>query len=80
LLDDVDLLKIDLEGAEWALLADPRLSSISVPVVMLEYHPHGAPSADPKEAARAALAGVGYETLPMHDAGDGTGVVWGWRA
>jgi FkbM family methyltransferase len=79
LLDGVDLLKIDIEGAEWPLLADPRLSSISVPVVMLEYHPHGAPSADPREDAQRALAGAGYQTLPMHDAPDSTGIVWGWR-
>jgi FkbM family methyltransferase len=80
LLDGIDLLKIDIEGAEWPLLADPRLSSISVPVVMLEYHPHGAPSDTPRDDAQRALAGVGYETLPMHDAPDGTGIVWGWRA
>ncbi|HXP37115.1 MAG TPA: FkbM family methyltransferase [Solirubrobacteraceae bacterium] len=79
LLDGVDLLKVDIEGAEWPLLADPRLASISVPVVMLEYHPHGAPSADPREDAQRALAGAGYQTLPMHDAPDGTGIVWGWR-
>jgi FkbM family methyltransferase len=80
LLDGVDLLKIDIEGAEWPLLADPRLSSISIPVVMLEYHPHGAPSPDPQDAARRALADVGYETVSMHGAPDGTGIVWGWRS
>jgi FkbM family methyltransferase len=80
LLDGIDLLKIDIEGAEWPLLADPRLSAIEIPVVMLEYHPHGAPTSNPEEDARRALAGVGFETLPMHGAPDGTGIVWGWRA
>jgi FkbM family methyltransferase len=79
LLDGVDLLKIDIEGAEWPMLADPRLAEMKVPVVMLEYHPRGAPSADPEDAARAALAGAGFETWPMHGAPDGTGIVWGWR-
>jgi FkbM family methyltransferase len=80
LLDGIDLLKIDIEGAEWPMLADPRLPQIEVPVVMLEYHPHGAPTANPAEDARRALAGAGFETLPMHGAPDGTGIVWGWRA
>jgi FkbM family methyltransferase len=80
LLGDVDLLKIDIEGAEWPLLLDPRFAAIEVPVVMLEYHPRGAPSASPEDDARSALSGAGYETLAMHGAADGTGIVWGWRA
>ena len=52
LLEDIDLLKIDIEGGEWAILADPRFKELGVPVVMLEYHAHGAPSADPASGAR----------------------------
>jgi FkbM family methyltransferase len=80
LLDGVDLLKIDIEGAEWPMLADPRLPAIDVPVVMVEYHPHGAPSRDPRHDAEHALASAGFETLSMHGEPDGTGIVWGWRA
>jgi FkbM family methyltransferase len=79
LLDGVDLLKIDIEGAEWPMLADPRLAEMQVPAVMLEYHPRGAPSANPEDAARTALADAGFQTWPMHGAPDGTGIVWGWR-
>jgi FkbM family methyltransferase len=79
LLGDVDLLKVDIEGAEWPLLGDPRFAAIEVPVVMLEYHPHEAPSDSPEDDARKALAGAGYETLALHGAADGTGIVWGWR-
>jgi FkbM family methyltransferase len=80
LLDGVDLLKIDIEGAEWLILSDPRMAGIEVPVVMLEYHPHGAPSADPEDDARGVLEKAGYTTATMHGAPDGTGIVWGWRA
>lgn len=80
LLDGVDLLKIDIEGAEWLILSDPRLAEIEVPVVMLEYHPHGAPSANPEADARQVLEGAGYRTHAMHGAPDGTGILWGWRA
>jgi FkbM family methyltransferase len=80
LLGDVDLLKVDIEGAEWPILSDPRLAGMRVPVVMFEYHPHDAPSANPGEDARLALEAVGYKTQPVHGAADGTGIVWGWRA
>lgn len=79
MLDGVDLLKIDIEGAEWPILADERLSELQVPVVMLEYHPYGAPAGAPADAARSALEGVGYKTTSMHGAPDGTGIVWGLR-
>ncbi len=80
LLDDVDLLKVDIEGAEWPILADSRLSEVDVPIVMLEYHPHGAPSSKPADAVRSALEDAGYDaTWSMHGAPDGTGVVWGMR-
>ena len=78
LLEGIDLLKLDIEGAEWPILADPRLSTLRVPVVMLEHHPHGAPSTNPEADAIAALAGAGYRTLAMHGAPDGTGIVWGY--
>lgn len=80
LLADLDLLKLDIEGAEWLILADPRLAALRVPVVMLEYHPHGAPSADPQGDAQRALARAGYATFPLLGAPDGTGVVWGLRS
>ncbi|HEY1689725.1 MAG TPA: FkbM family methyltransferase [Solirubrobacteraceae bacterium] len=80
MLEGVDLLKIDIEGAEWPILADERLGELQVPVVMLEYHPYGAPAGAPEDAARSALAGVGYKTASMHAAPDGTGIVWGLRS
>jgi FkbM family methyltransferase len=80
LLDGIDLLKIDIEGAEWPMRADPRWPGLRAPVAMLEYHPHGAPSADPESDAQRALQEAGYSTLPMHGAPNGTGVVWGWRS
>lgn len=79
LMQDVDLLKIDIEGAEWQLLEDERFQTLDVPVVMLEYHPHGAPSENPEADAGEALAGIGMQTISMHGAPDKTGIVWGWR-
>ncbi|MGH2803765.1 MAG: FkbM family methyltransferase, partial [Thermoleophilaceae bacterium] len=51
-LADADLVKIDVEGAEWDLLRDQRFAQLRRAVVCLEYHPRGCPAAQPREAAR----------------------------
>ncbi len=79
LLKGIDLLKIDIEGSEWPILADPRSADLQVPVVTVEYHAHGAPSGDPVEAVSAALERAGYVTEPTLDSAPGFGVVWGWK-
>ena len=38
-----DLAKIDIEGSEWPILADARMSTLAVPALVLEYHPEGCP-------------------------------------
>jgi hypothetical protein len=72
----IDLLKIDIEGGEWPILQDPRFRDLTVPVVMLEHHAHGAPG-DPGRAAEELLAAAGYVVERTLDGGDGTGIVWG---
>ena len=36
-----DLVKIDIEGSEWEILADARFAGIAARVLVLEYHPQG---------------------------------------
>ncbi len=79
LLEHIDLLKLDIEGGEWPILADPRIADLSVPVVMVEYHAHGAPSPNPERDARQALERAGYTTASTVDSAPGFGVVWGWK-
>jgi FkbM family methyltransferase len=79
LLDDLDLLKIDIEGGEWPILADPRFAELSVPVVMLEYHASGSDSDDPASDTRTALERAGYTTESMPETTKGFGVVWGCK-
>jgi hypothetical protein len=77
---DVDLLKVDIEGAEWALVHDPRFAELSVPVVALEYHRERCPDPDPLVAATRALESAGYRVVPGDLAAEpGEGMVWGWR-
>lgn len=78
LLEGVDLLKLDIEGAEWPIVADPRWEALSVPVVMLEHHPRDAPG-DPASSAEQALRRAGYACERTVGEADGTGVLWGVR-
>jgi FkbM family methyltransferase len=79
-LDDRHLVKIDIEGAEWPILTDPRFPRLRAPVVVLEYHDEGCPGADPATEAEAILRGSGYTiqrgaSKPAY----GAGIIWGWR-
>jgi FkbM family methyltransferase len=82
-LDGVDLLKLDTEGGEWAILADERLAAAGPPAVVLEHHPAGAPGGDePRAAAHRLVAAAGYPHVHVvPDARtDGVGMLWAWRA
>ncbi|MDP9399874.1 MAG: FkbM family methyltransferase [Actinomycetota bacterium] len=78
-LAGADLLKLDVEGGEWAVLADPRLATEGPPAVVLEYHPFLAPSADARGAAHALLRAAGYATQEVLHRADGVGTLWAWR-
>lgn len=76
----VDFLKVDIEGGEWALLADPRFTQLEVTAIALEYHAHMAPPGDPAEHVRRVLREGGYQTLDVLIASSpGHGMVWAWK-
>ena len=78
MLANCDLAKIDIEGGEWSLLADPRLAGIGCAMV-LEWHPHGCPGPDPELAANAALESAGFLVSGVSGAPPGVGMLWAWR-
>jgi FkbM family methyltransferase len=76
-LANADLVKIDIEGAEWELLADPRFAALRPRVLVLEYHAEGSPGPDPARAAADALDAAGFEVIhggrkPQF----GAGILW----
>ena len=86
-LEDIDLLKMDIEGGEWPLLADERLASARPRAIVLEYHSFGCPSSNAKREASERLAHLGYvvhhpqpERLPDSGPFWGSGVLWAWLA
>lgn len=71
-LRDADLLKMDIEGAEWALLADPRFGAARN--VVMEYHPMLCPSPDPRGLLGSLLEDRGYKIVA-----DDEPMVWAVR-
>jgi len=76
----VTLVKIDIEGGEWAILTDPRLRGLDVHVVVMEWHRRGCPFDDPRQAAIGALDAAGYGLVSdVPSPGFASGLVWAQR-
>lgn len=78
-LGDADLLKIDVQGGEWDLLASPRFAQLPARALVLEYHPHLSGTDRPLERARELLAAAGFASGPPFDVRGPEGVVWAWK-
>ncbi len=78
--EDVHLAKIDIEGSEWAILADPRMKQLATPALVLEYHPEHCPEPNSHRAAARLLDDAGYVTRTIFQAPSGVGMLWAWRA
>ncbi len=76
---DASLLKMDIEGGEWAILTDPRLTELRAKAVVLEWHERGCPEADAHAAAQHLLRAAGYGRIEDVEVGNGSGVLWAWR-
>jgi FkbM family methyltransferase len=80
LLENVDWLKIDIEGGEWSILTDERFRRLDAKVVVLEYHSRNCPTGDPNTAATAALRNAGYNvSVGAAKPRFGAGLMWGLR-
>jgi FkbM family methyltransferase len=75
-LREFDLAKIDVEGAEWELLADPRFAEAAPPALALEFHTHLAP---PGADAEAVLVAAAYSIERRLRFGEGHGLLWALR-
>jgi FkbM family methyltransferase len=73
-----DLLKMDIEGGEWEILADPRMADEGPPVVVMEWHSMRCPEPDARKAASEALATAGYTGFEVGPPGP-NGHLWAWR-
>lgn len=76
---EADWVKIDIEGSEWDILADPRFPELSARVIVLEYHAWLCPGPDPRRMAIDALAGAGYRVWEKGEHLPGYGELWALR-
>ena len=78
-LDGADLVKMDIEGGEWPILADPRLATLGPTTWVIEFHRVGAPSLPAHDAARELLLAAGFEVghATLNQWGHGT--LWAWK-
>jgi FkbM family methyltransferase len=79
-LQNADLLKMDIEGGEWAILQDQRLAQTSLRAIVMEFHSWGCPDEDPEACARSLLERAGFTVQAGATTGADFGVLWGWRA
>jgi hypothetical protein len=76
----IDLMKIDIEGGEWAILADPRMAALDVTAIRLEWHRRHCPEDDARLAAERLLRDAGFTgILHAPTEHDRNGVIWAWR-
>jgi FkbM family methyltransferase len=73
-----ELVKIDVEGAEWNIVADPRFAAARPAIVVLEYHREGCPQPEPAAAAEQALRTAGLDVVHASRKPQfGAGLLWG---
>jgi len=78
-IEEADLVKIDVEGSEWDLMADVRFSTLRATAIVLEYHDVFCPDTAPDRTATRLLEGAGFEaSLPFNNNAT-RGMIWGWR-
>lgn len=75
-----DLVKMDIEGGEWPILADPRLASLDAVALVLEWHARGALSDRPGDDAVRLLEEAGFTVKPDPHLSHDVGGLWAWRA
>lgn len=71
----VDILKVDIEGAEYELLDDPRLAQLAPRAIVIEWHGEGG-----FERIRPRLVQLGYSVIKTADGPYQTGLLWAYRA
>jgi FkbM family methyltransferase len=73
----IDLLKLDIEGGEYELLADPRFAALDIGVLLMEWHRRG--DAQGRQWCLDRLQELGYRVEELIDEGE-NGVFWAERA
>lgn len=83
-------IKMDIEGAEWAILRDRRLRGLEPLALVLEWHREGAGTSHPAAEADRLLRTAGFDEIrhvapaagelaDVPPASEPAGALWAWR-
>jgi FkbM family methyltransferase len=75
-----DLAKVNIEGAEWDILADERFVAHAPDVLILEYHEIASPEPQIHSLAARLLADAGYENQVLVNRSSANGLIWAWKS
>jgi FkbM family methyltransferase len=78
ILTEADFLKMDIEGGEWEILADPRFAGTGLRALCMEFHRYGCPTDDPTSAVTELLRAAGFSVADLRAEGD-AGIAWAIR-
>jgi FkbM family methyltransferase len=74
----IDLLKMDIEGGEYELLADPRFTQLDIGAVVMEWHCRNDWVED-KRWCEQRLRGSGFAIEEIFAKPNDTGMLWAFR-
>ena len=76
--EPIDILKMDIEGSEYALLSDSRFQTLDVRRLVLEWH-NDPEHSDGKSWCKRRLEQCGYESYVVTERPQfGTGILWAY--
>lgn len=76
--EQIDLLKIDIEGSEYPLLADTRFESLKIKTCVLEWH-NTSDYPDGRTWCIERLSQLGYSVVPGKLNQPAAGLLWAFR-
>lgn len=74
----IDILKMDIEGSEYAILSDPRFRTLDISRIVIEWHKTKDPT-EGKERCKKELSDAGYNVREIMDGND-HGMFWAVRS
>lgn len=78
LADQIDILKIDIEGGEYEILSDPRFEHLNVRALVVEWH-NSPEHPDGRAWSLKKLQDLGYQTQIGAEDPPLAGLVWAFR-